>query len=238
MANKATTPRHVAIIMDGNGRWAEKQGVARVEGHRAGANRVIDVLNMARKFGIEFLTLYAFSTENWKRSPMEVSALMSLLAEFLAENIDDMMANNVRLRTIGRTADLPNPSRSKLLECIEMTKNNSGATLILALSYGGRAEITDGVKLLVSDVEAGKISSKKVTEELISSYMYAPDVPDPDLMIRTSGEFRLSNFLLWQLAYSELYVSQLLWPDFDEAEFLSALESFGGRERRFGGRKR
>ncbi len=238
MANELSTPRHVAIIMDGNGRWAEKKGLPRVEGHRAGAQAVQTVLDAARKFGVEYLTLYAFSTENWKRSPQEVAALMTLLGDFLDEKIDSMMSNNVRLRTIGRTGDLPNPSRRKLLDCIERTKNNTGATLILALSYGGRAELADAAGKLAADVEAGKLKAKQVDEACFSQYLYLPDVPDPDLMIRTSGELRLSNFLLWQLAYAELYVTPVLWPDFNEQEFAAALSAFGGRERRFGGRNK
>ncbi|MDD4816903.1 MAG: isoprenyl transferase [Victivallaceae bacterium] len=238
MANELKVPEHVAIIMDGNGRWAEHRGLARVEGHRAGAEAVEAALDAARKFGVKYLTLYAFSTENWKRSPQEVAALMGLLGDFLDRKLPSMMENDVRLLTTGRTSDLPFPSRSKLLAAIEATSNNRGGTLILALSYGGRAELVDAAKKMAADAAAGKIAPEKIDEKLFASYLYHPEIPDPDLMIRTSGEQRISNFLLWQIAYSELYVTPVLWPDFDEEEFGRAIKSYQNRDRRFGGRKK
>ena len=238
MANELKAPEHVAIIMDGNGRWAERRGVPRAEGHRAGADAVELAMDTARKFGVKYLTLYAFSTENWKRSPQEIAALMGLLGDFIDRKLPAMMKNQVRLLTLGRTSDLPNPSRSKLLAAIEATANNRGGTLILALSYGGRAEIADAAKRIAADAAAGKIAPDKIDEKKFASYLYHPEIPDPDLMIRTSGEFRISNFLLWQLAYAELYVTPVLWPDFDEAEFDKAIKSYQSRDRRFGGRKK
>ena len=197
--------RHVAIIMDGNGRWAERRGLPKVEGHRQGARQVTEVLKAAQEYGVEFLTLYAFSTENWKRPVAEVTALMGLLEEFIDDKLPELMKNGIRLRTIGRTEDLFPGARKKLLHAIEMTEK------------GGRFP--------------------KVTEESFRNYLYAPDIPDPDLLIRTSGELRLSNFLLWELSYSEMYVTDTLWPDFGKKEFEEALEAYGQRDRRFGGRK-
>ena len=224
--------RHVAIIMDGNGRWADRRGLPKTEGHRQGAKQVSEVLRAARDCGVEILTLYAFSTENWKRSPQEVAALMSLLEEFLDEKLAELMEENVRLRTIGRTEGLPGSVRRKLLSVIEATGSNTAGTLNLALNYGGRAEIVDAVNRILETPPKGRI-----TEETFRDWLYAPDLPDPDLLIRTSGELRLSNFLLWQLSYSELYVTDTLWPEFGRAEFMAAVEAFGKRERRFGGRK-
>jgi len=222
---------HLAIIMDGNGRWAEKRGLARPEGHRAGAKQISVVVDAARKAGIKYLTVYAFSTENWKRPVGEVTALMGLIKEFSEGKLPEMMKNNVRLRTIGRTDDLPLPARKSLLKSIEATAGNTGFTLNIALSYGGRAELVDAVNKLLKE----RKSSKPVTEEEFRQYLYAPDLPDPDLMIRTGGEMRISNFLLWELSYAELYVTDTLWPDFDEAALNKALEAFAGRDRRFGG---
>ncbi len=224
--------RHVAIIMDGNGRWADRRGVAKVEGHRQGARQVSEVLEAAREAGVEFLTLYAFSTENWKRPVAEITALMGLLEEFLDEKLPELMRKNVRLRTIGRTADLYPGARRKLLAAMEATEGNTAGTLNLALNYGGRAEIIDAVNRIQAERPG-----KTIDEKSFRKYLYAPDIPDPELMIRTSGELRLSNFLLWQLSYAELYVTDTLWPDFGKEEFRKALESFGGRDRRFGGRK-
>ncbi len=222
---------HLAIIMDGNGRWAEKRGLGRSEGHRAGAKQISTVVDAARKAGIKYLTVYAFSTENWKRPIAEVTALMELIREFSESKLEDMMKNNIRLRTIGRTDDLPLPARKSLLKSIEATAGNTGFTLNIALSYGGRAELVDAVNKLLKE----RKSSAAVTEEEFRQYLYAPDIPDPDLMIRTGGEMRISNFLLWELSYAELYVTDTLWPDFDEAALNKALESFAGRDRRFGG---
>ncbi|WP_276740226.1 isoprenyl transferase [Victivallis vadensis] len=229
--------RHVAIIMDGNGRWAERRGLPKVEGHRQGARQVTEVLKAAQEYGVEFLTLYAFSTENWKRPVAEVTALMGLLEEFIDDKLPELMKNGIRLRTIGRTEDLFPGARKKLLYAIEMTEKNDGGTLNLALNYGGRAEIVDAVNKMAAEMTEKSGRFPKVTEESFRNYLYAPDIPDPDLLIRTSGELRLSNFLLWELSYSEMYVTDTLWPDFGKKEFGEALEAYGQRDRRFGGRK-
>lgn len=229
--------RHIAIIMDGNGRWAERRGLPKVEGHRQGARQVTEVLKAAQEYGVEFLTLYAFSTENWKRPVAEVTALMGLLEEFIDDKLPELMKNGIRLRTIGRTEDLFPGARKKLLHAIEMTEKNNGGTLNLALNYGGRAEIVDAVNKMAAEMTEKGGRFPKVTEESFRNYLYAPDIPDPDLLIRTSGELRLSNFLLWELSYSEMYVTDTLWPDFGKKEFEEALEAYGQRDRRFGGRK-
>ena len=229
--------RHVAIIMDGNGRWAERRGLPKVEGHRQGARQVTEVLKAAQEYGVEFLTLYAFSTENWKRPVAEVTALMGLLEEFIDDKLPELMKNGIRLRTIGRTEDLFPGARKKLLHAIEMTEKNNGGTLNLALNYGGRAEIVDAVNKMAAEMTEKGGRFPKVTEESFRNYLYASDIPDPDLLIRTSGELRLSNFLLWELSYSEMYVTDTLWPDFGKKEFEEALEAYGQRDRRFGGRK-
>ena len=229
--------RHVAIIMDGNGRWAERRGLPKVEGHRQGARQVTEVLKAAQEYGVEFLTLYAFSTENWKRPVAEVTALMGLLEEFIDDKLSELMKNGIRLRTIGRTEDLFPGARKKLLHAIEMTEKNNGGTLNLALNYGGRAEIVDAVNKMAAEMTEKGGRFPKVTEESFRNYLYAPDIPDPDLLIRTSGELRLSNFLLWEQSYSEMYVTDTLWPDFGKKEFEEALEAYGQRDRRFGGRK-
>ena len=229
--------RHVAIIMDGNGRWAERRGLPKVEGHRQGARQVTEVLKAAQEYGVEFLTLYAFSTENWKRPVAEVTALMGLLEEFIDDKLPELMKNGIRLRPIGRTEDLFPGARKKLLHAIEMTEKNNGGTLNLALNYGGRAEIVDAVNKMAAEMTEKGGRFPKVTEESFRNYLYAPDIPDPDLLIRTSGELRLSNFLLWELSYSEMYVTDTLWPDFGKKEFGEALEAYGQRDRRFGGRK-
>ena len=222
---------HIAIIMDGNGRWATARGLSRSEGHKAGAKQISVIANAAQKLGIKSLTLYAFSTENWKRPAAEVNALMSLLREFSTSEQEEMMKNNVRLRTIGRTADLPLASRMALLKAIDLTKNNTGLTINIALSYGGRAEIVDAVNKILKE----RKSDAPVTEEEFRNYLYLPDMPDPDLMIRTGGNLRISNFLLWQLSYAELYVTDTYWPDFSAEDLRKAIEAFDGRERRFGG---
>ena len=223
--------QHLAIIMDGNGRWAKERGLSRSEGHRAGAEQIAKVVDAAREFGLKYLTVYAFSTENWKRPQDEVRVLMELIKEFTTNMLPDMMKNNVRLRTIGRTSDLPLLSRTALLKAIDATAKNDGFTLNIALSYGGRAEMIDAMNKMLKE----RKSDKPLTEEEFLNYLYAPDIPDPDLMIRTSGEMRISNFLLWQLSYSELYVTPVYWPDFGKEELAKALENFASRDRRFGG---
>ena len=222
---------HLAIIMDGNGRWATERGLSRSEGHAAGARQIEKVVEAAREAGIKYLTVYAFSTENWKRPEPEVSALMELLRQFTTEKLQSMIDNNVRLRTIGRTDDIPLIPRMALKKAIETTAKNDGFTLTLALSYGSRAELVDGMNKMLKE----RKSDKPLTEEEFRNYLYAPDIPDPDLMIRTSGEMRISNFLLWQLSYAELYVTPVYWPDFGKEELQKALASFATRKRRFGG---
>ena len=226
------TIRHVAIIMDGNGRWAEQRGLPRTAGHRQGAKQVSEVLEAANECGVEFLTLYAFSTENWKRPPAEIAALMNLLEEFIDRNLPELQKREVRLRTIGRTGGLPAGARKKLLAAVEATKNNAKGTLNLALNYGGRAEIVDAVNRITAEL-AGQ-PRREITEESFRNYLYAPDIPDPDLLIRTGRELRISNFLLWQAAYSELYFTDTLFPDFSDAELDRAIEAYERRDRRFG----
>ena len=227
--------QHVAIIMDGNGRWAQERGLPRMEGHKAGAEAVKNLLKIISKYGVKYLTLYAFSTENWKRPKEEVFGLMELLKEFLNINLQTLKEKGIRLRTIGRIKDIPIATRKMLQEAIQITADNTKGDLILALSYGGRAEIVDTAVKIAKDVEKGKLKPKEIDDKLFSSYLYAPDIPDPNLMIRTSGEFRISNFLLWQLSYSELWITDTLWPDFNEELFAEAINSYKNRNRRFGG---
>ncbi len=227
-------PVHVAIIMDGNGRWAKQRGLPRVEGHREGINSVREVVRIAGEIGIKYLTLYTFSTENWRRPKGEVSALMSLLLETVRAEIDELNRNNVKLMTIGRLEDLPYLPRKGMLQAIQRLRHNTGLTLNLALSYSSRREITDAVRYLVQKAARGELRPEDVTEELISAHLYTADIPDPDLLIRTSGELRVSNFLLWQLAYTEIYVTDIYWPDFRRLEFLKAIRCYQKRERRFG----
>ncbi|HJO94241.1 MAG TPA: isoprenyl transferase [Victivallales bacterium] len=226
---------HVAIIMDGNGRWAKKNGLLRIEGHREGAKAVRRVLDAAELFDIKYITLYAFSTENWKRPKLEVIGLMKLLKEFLELNYDLLMEKKVKLRTIGRIDDIPYVTRKVLNRIVKNTSKNTERELILALSYGSRAEIIDATKKIVNAVKNDIIKLDDIDESKFSSFLYAPDIPDPELMIRTSGEYRLSNFMLWQLSYSELWITDTLWPDFGEKEFKEAIESYYSRNRRFGG---
>ena len=223
--------KHIAIIMDGNGRWATERGLSRSEGHLAGAKQIGKVVDAAAEMGIESLTLYAFSTENWKRPEPEVTALMQILKEFAISELPAMMKNGVRLRTIGRTDDLPLASRLALLKAIDMTKNNNKFTINIALSYGGRAEIVDAVNKIIKE----RKSDSPVSEEEFRNYLYAGDLPDPDLMIRTSKEERISNFLLWQLAYAELYFCDTAWPEFSKKDLEKAVDAYNSRERRYGG---
>ena len=216
--------------MDGNGRWAEERGLTRSDGHKAGARQIGVAARAAIKAGIKYLTLYAFSTENWKRPKDEVAVLMGLISEFAQSELPNMMRDGVRLRTIGRTSDLPLAARTALEFAIKQTEKNDTLTINIALSYGGRAEIVDAVNKIIAEKRSAPIDEKEFV-----NYLYAPDIPDPDLLIRTSGELRLSNFLLWELSYSELYVTNTYWPDFDENTLAEALASFGSRKRRFGG---
>ena len=229
------TPRHVAIIMDGNGRWAQQRGLPRLAGHEQGSKSIRECVRAATDAGVEYLTLYAFSSENWKRPAAEVQGLMLLLERFLDEKVNEMLEEGVRLRAIGRLWELPKVCQRKLAEATAATASNSRLTLILALSYSGRAEIVDTVKSIVRDVRAGKLTEEDITPELFDGRLYTAGVPDPDLLIRTSGEMRLSNFLLWQLSYTEIHVTSKLWPDFRKADFLLALESYRSRHRRYGG---
>ncbi len=228
-------PRHIAIIMDGNGRWAREHGLPRLKGHERGAATVRAVTEECVAQGVEFLTLYAFSTENWKRPTEEVSGLWVLLEHFLEMELPTMMKNGVRLRTIGRTDELPETTRRKLADTIAQTAGNPATTLILALNYSSRAELTDAVRSLCTDAAAGRLDPASVTPETIHSRLYTADIPDPDLLIRTSGEMRLSNFLLWQLSYAEFYITPKLWPDFGKQDLRAAIAEFHKRERRFGG---
>ncbi len=230
-----TVPRHIAIIMDGNGRWARERGLPRTEGHRRGADSVRRVVEACGDLGVEFLTLYAFSSENWKRPKREVDALMRLLQQFLKSRTPEMMEQNVRLQAIGRLHDLPEACQAELHRSITKTAQNTGLTLILALSYGGREEIIDGVKSLLESVEKGHLDKAMIDGEVFSKHLYTRYYPDPDLLIRTSGELRLSNFLLWQMSYTEFYVTEKLWPDFGREALLEALRAFNARNRRFGG---
>ena len=228
-------PVHVAIIMDGNGRWARRRGWPRIRGHREGAESVRAILRACKKAGVKYLTLYAFSTENWIRPKTEVSGLMGLLHRFLRDQAQELHENKVRLRVIGHIHDLPERLQKELALVMKETEHYTEGTLTLALSYGGRVEIVDAVRKLATDVKEGSLPIKAITEETFRKYLYAPDIPDPDFMIRTSGEMRISNFLLWQLSYAELYITEILWPDFREKEFFVALAEYARRHRRFGG---
>ena len=229
--------KHVAIIMDGNGRWAKRRKLPHLEGHRKGAEAVKEAIKTSQELGIKYLTLYAFSTENWKRSKDEIDGLMDLLEEFIDSNLNDLNEQKIRLKTIGRIEEFPESTYKKILKGIESTKDNNNGTLVLALNYGGRAEIIDTAKKIAQKAVNNELEVNDITEKLFADNLYDGSIPDPDIMIRTSGEFRLSNFLLWELSYSEIYITDVLWPDFDRTEFLKAVENCTNRERRFGGRK-
>ncbi len=229
--------RHLAIIMDGNGRWAEKNGLRRIAGHEAGEKTVRRVLDLAREHDIEYLTLYAFSTGNWNRSVEEVAELMKLLGTSIEKNLNEIDEKGVRIRLLGRINGLPLLTRRKLRKAEAKTIDNKNGTLVIALNYGGRAEIADAAKSIAIEVKKGRLNPEKIDEKLFAEYLYAPDIPDPDLLIRTSGECRLSNFLIWEVSYSELWFTDTLWPDFDREDFEKAVDSFYGRSRRFGGRE-
>ena len=232
--DKKKLPKHVAIIMDGNGRWAKQQGKNRVFGHKQGAKSVKEIVQAAGELGIEYLTLYAFSTENWSRPKLEVDALMALLISSINSETKELIENNVRLLSIGNHNALPKNVRNKLFQAIDQTKNNTGLTLVLALSYSARWELTEAAKKIAGLVVDHKISVDDIDEKIISDNLTTTNIPDPELMIRTSGEYRISNFLLWQLAYSELYFTDKLWPEFGKEEFFKALMNYQSRERRFG----
>ena len=228
-------PRHIAIIMDGNGRWARERGMPRIAGHKAGVKAVREVVSACGELGIEFLTLYAFSSENWKRPQSEVQALMGYLEEYMVKEREKLDRNNVRLKVIGRLGGLPERVRERIQETEDLLKDNDGLTLVLAINYGGRWEIVDAVRRISEDVVKGRLNPEGIDEELFSSYLYDPEVPDPDLLIRTGGEMRVSNFLLWQIAYTELYITNIYWPDFRKKHLIEAILDYQRRERRFGG---
>ena len=227
-------PEHVALIMDGNGRWAKKRNLPRVMGHRAGIKTVRKVIEASLELGVKYLTLYTFSTENWKRPKKEVNALMSLLREYLTKELEQFNKEEVRLLAIGQLERLPQSVKEALDRAIDKTKDNSRLTLTLALSYGGRNEIVQASKKIAEDIKINKIRPDQINEELFSKYLYTHKIPDPDLLIRTSNELRLSNFLLWQISYTELYFCHKLWPDFTERDFKRIVEDYKKRERRFG----
>lgn len=232
--DKSRIPAHIAIIMDGNGRWAKQHSLGRVAGHKKGVEAVRNTVTACREIGVKYLTLYAFSAENWNRPSREVSALMRLLEKFLRLEIKTLQKNNIRLAAIGNLDSLPEGVLNTLNEVIGLTSGNSEMTLILALSYGGRDEILNAVKRIAGDSAAGKLDAASLTKKNISDYLYTEGIPDPDLLIRTSGEYRISNFLLWQTAYTEFYFTDVLWPDFQKEDLLRAISDYQKRERRFG----
>jgi undecaprenyl diphosphate synthase len=232
--NPDKLPCHVAVIMDGNGRWAKKRGLTRIAGHQKGIDSVRDVVTTSRELGIKWLTLYAFSEENWKRPTYEVKALMNLLNRFLKSELKEMLDNGIRLASIGHTEKLPPEVQRTLWNSIDKTAHNTNMTLTLALSYGGRQEIIGAIKHMLKDIQEGSLHVKQITEDRLGKYLYTSDMPDPDLLIRTSGEYRVSNFLLWQIAYTEIYITPTLWPDFHKQRYLEALLDYQKRERRFG----
>jgi undecaprenyl diphosphate synthase len=232
-------PRHIAIIMDGNGRWAVQRGLERVRGHQEGAKSVRKIVTECARMrkdhrGPDFLTLYSFSLENWKRPSSEVTFLMQMYIEYLRHERPTMMENNIRFRQIGRLDHLPDPVLEEVSLALDETNDNTGLTLVLALNYGSRAEITDAVRAIAEDVRSGTLAPRDIDEETISSRLYTAGMPDPDLLVRTAGEMRVSNYLLWQISYAELVVSDVLWPDFAEQDLHSAIRAFAGRNRRFG----
>jgi undecaprenyl diphosphate synthase len=227
-------PGHIAIIMDGNGRWAQKRGLPRIAGHHEGVNSVRDIVEACGQLGVRYLTLYAFSTENWKRPREEVSLLMRLLLKALRDEKDRLHQNEVQLKAIGDISTLPQDVQDELLDGIDKMKNNKGLTLILALSYSGRWDITNAIGKMYEDIRSGALAKEQITQELIAGYLSTKDYPDPDLLVRTSGELRISNFLIWQIAYSELFISQEFWPSFRRNQLYEAISDFQRRERRYG----
>jgi len=237
MIDKTRLPRHIAIIMDGNGRWAKKRGLPKIFGHRGGAKTVDKITEDCAKLGIEALTLYSFSTENWKRSAEEVNALMRLLHDYLEKKYKKLQKNGIRLNAIGRLEGLPSEVRKRLLDVIKKTSGNTRMTLTLALNYGSRAEILDAAKRLIDGTRKGKIKDEDITEETFTNLLYTEGLPEVDLLIRTSGEMRVSNFLLWQISYAEIVVTKTLWPDFKTENLYDCINEYQKRERRFGGRE-
>lgn len=233
----ARLPAHVAVIMDGNGRWANKRSLPRIAGHRAGAESVRATVETAARLGLRYLTLYAFSTENWKRPRLEVDALMKLLKEFLNKELAALQRNKIRFQMIGREQGLAPRLLEEIKKAEQETSTNTGLRLNIAINYGGRSEVTDAVRQLAWEVAAGRLNPDRIDEALISTKLYTGSLPDPDLLIRTSGELRISNFLIWQIAYSELYVTEKLWPDFRGADLMAAILDYQQRDRRYGGIK-
>ncbi len=232
--SKEGLPAHIAIIMDGNGRWAESKSLKRIQGHQAGVESIREVVTASCDLGIQYLTLYAFSTENWQRPKLEIDVLMHLLSDYLDKELKTLTKNNVRFQVIGRIHTLPKEIQKKIAFNVKETENNTGLTLTLALSYSSRCEIVDAMKDLALKVKDGILSPEDINEEVIQQHLYTKDMPDPDFLIRTSGEMRVSNFLLWQLSYTEIFVTDVFWPDFRKQNFLNAIQSFQKRERRFG----
>jgi undecaprenyl diphosphate synthase len=232
---KASLPRHVAVIMDGNGRWAKERHLPRIEGHRMGAESARTIIRTAGEIGIKYLTLYAFSVENWNRPKDEVDALMKYLVHYLKTETPELNKNNVRLEIIGQVYRLPEIVQEHLRKSIAVLSKNNGLTLVMALSYGGRTEIVDAVRDIAQKAKAGELDPADINEQVFAQHLYTRNLPDPDLLIRTSGEMRVSNFLLWQISYAELVVTPTLWPDFRKPQFYAALEEYNRRHRRFGG---
>lgn len=228
-------PNHIAVIMDGNGRWAGLRDLPRVDGHRAGIKSVAEIVETCARLGIHVLTLYAFSVENWKRPKSEINTLMYLLKQYLRKELANLYQNNIRLQTIGRVHEMARSVQTELRRAIKKTRNNTGTLLNIALNYGGRSEILDAVKAIVSKFRENGHETQSINEETIREYLYTTDLPDPDLLIRTSGEMRISNFLLWQIAYSEIWITPTLWPDFRRGDLFQAIVDFQQRKRRYGG---
>jgi undecaprenyl diphosphate synthase len=234
MTNQKAIPQHVAIIMDGNGRWARRRGLPKLAGHRAGVETAREILEVAKKLGVKVLTLYTFSTENWKRSRQEISALFGLLEDYLDKEIGKLNENDIRFNVIGDLEGLPQALRAKLEHAISTTRQNSSFLLNLALNYGARQEIVEAARAIAEEASAGKMRPSDITEEVFSRHLYTKGIPDPDLLIRTSGEMRISNFLLWQISYTEIYVTKKYWPDFHARDLKRAILDFQRRQRRFG----
>ncbi len=228
-------PRHIAVIMDGNGRWAKKQGLERIQGHKAGVESVRRIIRHCRELGIPYLTLYTFSTENWKRPKEEVDALMNILVESLTADTHELIGNGIRIKTIGDLSSLPDRTRRVMEDTIQATAQNQELTLVVALNYGGRSEIIKATREICQAIQHNDLRIDEIDEEVFAKRLYTSDIPDPDLLIRTSGEMRISNFLLWQLAYTEIWITKVLWPDFDRNHFSLALEDYLNRDRRYGG---
>lgn len=235
--DSAAPPSHVAVIMDGNGRWAQGRGLPRIAGHKAGASAVRELIEAALALGIDYLTIYSFSSENWRRPEDEVRGLMDLFVEVLERELNNLQAMKVRLKVIGRMSDVPRKTREAFQRCTDATAGNTGLTFVVALNYGGRQELADAAASIAREVAEGRLDAASVDEDTVGAHLYTTGIPDPDLVVRTSGEMRVSNFLLWQIAYAELYVTDTLWPDFSRDDLLAALVDYQARERRFGGTK-